>query len=395
MAKHKEIYVISSHIKKIFANMRRQGQGFSGNITPFFETMMVTTQEEVVYSPISKIPVEESVLTPSNDPPSSGEDSFQLNELMILCTSLQQQVLDLEEANIAQAKEIDKLKKRVKKLEKRRKSRPAGLRRLKKVGSSKQVESSKDKDSLGAQEDASKQERSIEDIDQDAEIALVDEAHGRTHDADMFGVDDLKGNEVFLDVREKIVKKEVSTTDPVATAGEVVTAASVKDGAAPTNAPTADVNDKLTLVKTLVAINAAKPKVISTAITTPRAKGIVFHEQVQAHKPTVSSSKDKGKAKMIEPEIPLKNNDQIALDEEVARKLEAKMRAKMEKKERIAREKDEENKAVIEEWDDVQAIIDVDRQLAEQIQAQERERVSTAGWIKWLEDQDMQVNEIY
>nr|GEX56440.1 putative ribonuclease H-like domain-containing protein [Tanacetum cinerariifolium] len=47
MEKHKAIYIISSHTKKIFANMRRQGQGFSGNVTPLFETMMVNAQEEV------------------------------------------------------------------------------------------------------------------------------------------------------------------------------------------------------------------------------------------------------------------------------------------------------------------------------------------------------------
>nr|GEV44251.1 hypothetical protein [Tanacetum cinerariifolium] len=47
MAKHKEIYVISSHNKKVFANMRRQGHGFSGNVTPLFETMMVNAQEDV------------------------------------------------------------------------------------------------------------------------------------------------------------------------------------------------------------------------------------------------------------------------------------------------------------------------------------------------------------
>nr|GFD15639.1 hypothetical protein [Tanacetum cinerariifolium] len=122
MAKHKEIYVISSHTKKVFANMRRQGHSFSGNVTPLFETMMVNAQEEV------------------------GE----------------------EEAKAAQANEIANLKKIVKKLEKRRKSRPKGLRRLKKVGSSKKLESSKEKDSLGAQKDASKHGRSIKDIDQDA-----------------------------------------------------------------------------------------------------------------------------------------------------------------------------------------------------------------------------------
>nr|GEW74409.1 hypothetical protein [Tanacetum cinerariifolium] len=262
-------------------------------------------------------------------------------------TSLQQQVLDLEEVKTAQAKKIAKLKKRVKKLEKRRKSRPTGLRRLKKVGSSKQVESSEEKDSLGAQEDASKHRRSTKDIDQDVEIALVDKAQGRMHDAYMFGVDDLEGNEVIIDVRKKIVEKEVSTADTVTTAGEVVIAASVEDSAAPTTTTTTDVDDELTLVNTLIAIKAAKSKVISTAsttvttaITTPRAKGIVFHKQMQAHIPTVPLSKDKGKAKMIEPKKPLKKKDQIALDEEVLRKLEAKMKAKIEEEERIAREKD-------------------------------------------------------
>nr|GEZ28192.1 hypothetical protein [Tanacetum cinerariifolium] len=402
IAKHKEIYVISSHTKKVFANMRRQGYGFSGNVTPLFETMMVNAQEEIkpkrkqrqtteVHSPSSKIPVEESIPTPSNDLLPSGEDSIQLNELMIFCTNLQQQVLDLEEAKTSQAKEIANLKKRVKKQEKRRKSRPAVLRRLKKVGSSNRVESSDEKDSLGALEDASKQGRSIQDIDQDAEIALVDEAQGRMHDAYIFGVDGLEGNEVFVDAKEKIVEKEVSTVDPVTTAGEVVIAASVEDSAAPTTAATADVDDELTLAKTLIAIKAAKPKVISTAatiitsaITTPRAKEpekplkkkdqitldevvarrYCFYEQVQAHIAIVSSSKDKVKENMIEPEKPLKKKDQITLDEVVARRLEAEMKAEMKVEERIAREKDEANRTVIEECDDVHATIDVDRQLA-------------------------------
>ncbi|GKD86130.1 hypothetical protein Tco_1357284, partial [Tanacetum coccineum] len=74
--------------------------------------------------------------------------------------SQKKKVLDLGEAKTAQAKEIASLKKRVKQLEKRRKSRTSGLKRLSKVGLVSRVESSSDV-SLGAQEDASKQGRKI------------------------------------------------------------------------------------------------------------------------------------------------------------------------------------------------------------------------------------------
>ncbi|GJY18123.1 hypothetical protein Tco_0389614 [Tanacetum coccineum] len=49
----------------------------------------------------------------------SGEDSLKLNELMELCTNLQQMVLDFETTKTTQANEIASLEKRVKKLERR------------------------------------------------------------------------------------------------------------------------------------------------------------------------------------------------------------------------------------------------------------------------------------
>ncbi|GKC68198.1 hypothetical protein Tco_1100796 [Tanacetum coccineum] len=55
---------------------------------------------------------EESVPTPSNDPLPSGKDGMQLNDLMVLCTKLQKQVLDLEKAKSDQAFEIASLKKK-------------------------------------------------------------------------------------------------------------------------------------------------------------------------------------------------------------------------------------------------------------------------------------------
>ncbi|GJX50957.1 hypothetical protein Tco_0277802 [Tanacetum coccineum] len=72
----------------------------------------------------------ESVPTPSNDPQPSAKD--------------------------AQAKEIAALKKRIQRLKRRKMSRPTDLKRLRKIGMTRRVESSEDQESLGAPEDASK-----------------------------------------------------------------------------------------------------------------------------------------------------------------------------------------------------------------------------------------------
>ncbi|GKB81922.1 hypothetical protein Tco_0948817 [Tanacetum coccineum] len=115
----------------------------------------------------------ESVPTHSNDPLLSGEDRLKLNKLMELCTNLSQRVLDLENTKTSQAAEITELKERVKKLERRNKSRTPWLKRLRKVGRTARIESSKD-EGLGEQEDASKQGRKIADIDADEEEVEVE-----------------------------------------------------------------------------------------------------------------------------------------------------------------------------------------------------------------------------
>ncbi|GJT62165.1 hypothetical protein Tco_1005698 [Tanacetum coccineum] len=328
MSKHKGIYVAPSHTKKIFANMKREGKGFSGRITPLFLIMMVQAPKDMgedSAAPIDShstpivpqlssskpqkkksrrkqrkdsVPTElipdkdtneESISTPSCDPPQSGVDRFQLVELMTFCTKLQKQVLDLEEAKTDQVKEIASLKKRVKQLEKRRKSRTSGLKRLRKVGSASRVESSNDV-SLGAQEDASKQGKKTADLNADAEVTLIDETQERYDEGMLFDVqDDLQGEEVVA--KKEVTENEVSATDPVTNAGEVVTTASATTTV-----------DELTLAQTLIEIKAAKPKAVTTAatkITTTvastrlKAKGIVFHdqeEQAYAVTPIVSSS---------------------------------------------------------------------------------------------------------
>ncbi|GKA19519.1 hypothetical protein Tco_0699434 [Tanacetum coccineum] len=77
----------------------------------------------------------------------SGEDNMKLNELMEICIKLFEMFLDLEKIKHAQALDIQKLKTRVKKLERKKKSRTPQLkRRLFKV----RIESSAEK-SLEAQ----------------------------------------------------------------------------------------------------------------------------------------------------------------------------------------------------------------------------------------------------
>ncbi|GKF32470.1 hypothetical protein Tco_0102268, partial [Tanacetum coccineum] len=71
----------------------------------------------------------------------SDEDSLKLKKLMELCTNLQQMVLDLEKTKTTQQNEIASLKRRVKKLEKKRRSRSNKLKRLYKVGLTARVES--------------------------------------------------------------------------------------------------------------------------------------------------------------------------------------------------------------------------------------------------------------
>ncbi|GJZ77799.1 hypothetical protein Tco_0642471 [Tanacetum coccineum] len=220
----------------------------------------------------------------SSDPLPSAEDSSQLNELMVFCINLQEQLLDLQDAKAAQAQEIASLKKKVKKLKRRKISKSIGLRRLKKIV-----------------------------IDADDEVTLEPQ---NEDDADlMFDTLVLDGDEV---VAEHAKEPEVVTT---------------------VSGPTTT-TDELTLAQTLIkiakskkveAITTAATSVIIAAVSRPKTKGIVFHEHEQTHRLIVSStlpsSKDKGKAIIIKPERPLKRKEQVAADEEYAKQLAAEMEA--------------------------------------------------------------------
>ncbi|GJY83133.1 putative ribonuclease H-like domain-containing protein, partial [Tanacetum coccineum] len=271
-------YIFDNMVKNLEGGVKflmypRQGKCFSGKVTPLFETIMVQATKDMgedlaalidshstpIHTqpssskpqkkksrrkqrkdsgPIEPIPDEatneEHVATPSCDPPQSGEDRMQLTELMDLCTQLQSRVLALETIKSNQALEIESLQRRVKSLEKRRKSRTPGFKILRKVGSASRVESSNDV-RLGAQEDAPKQGRKIADLDADAEVTLVDETQEMNENNLMFDTGVLEEQQIeFKKVVEEPVVSVATTTksipvsaaDPVTTAGEVVTTAS-------------------------------------------------------------------------------------------------------------------------------------------------------------------------
>ncbi|GKE36356.1 hypothetical protein Tco_1459761, partial [Tanacetum coccineum] len=292
----------------------------------------------------------ESVSKLSNDPLlargntlRSGEDNLKLKELMELCTNLQTRVLDLETTKTTQANEIASLKRRVKRLDKKKRSRTHGLKRLYKVGLSARVESSRDEEDLG--EDAFKQGR-INDINADEDITLVNDQD----DADMFDVNTLTGDEVLAE--SEVAVKDVNLSV-----------------------------DEVTLAQALAALKSAKVQEkgdvieepsVPVSTVTPSTKDSTTTTTISSQQPSHANVQDKGKGKVVEPEKSMKKKELIRLDEEIASKLQAEF----DEDERLTREKDEANVALTKEWDDVQAKIDVDYQLAQRLQAQEQEELT-------------------
>ncbi|GJS25078.1 hypothetical protein Tco_0453710 [Tanacetum coccineum] len=113
------------------------------------------------------------------------------------------------------------------------------------------------------------------------------------------------------------------------------------------------------LAQALAALKSVKPKVKANVVEEPSVPV------------SADSTKDKGKGIMVEEPVKKlsKKKDLIRLDEEIASKLQAEF----DEEERLAREKDEANVALTEEWEDIQAKVDVDYQLAQRLQAEEQE----------------------
>ncbi|GKE40037.1 hypothetical protein Tco_1463442, partial [Tanacetum coccineum] len=261
----------------------------------------------------------------------SDEDRLKLDELMELCTTLQNQVLDLEKTKTTQHNEIANLERRVKKLEKKNRSRTDRLKRLYKGR--------------------------IDVIDADEEISLVS-----IHDMNVSA-----GEEVVKEVVEVINTAKLIIDAAQVSAASVATTVS----AATTTTAIITTVDDITLAQALEEMKSAKPKKKGIVIQELGESTIKMSSQLSSQQ-----SHDKGKGILIKPLKPMKKKDQISLDEETALNLQAEF----DEEERLAREKakkeKEANIALIETWDDIQAKIDADHQLAKRLQAQKQEELS-------------------
>nr|GEY46995.1 hypothetical protein [Tanacetum cinerariifolium] len=246
---------------------------------------------------------------------------------------------------------LTSLKRKVKKLKKKQRSRTHKIKRLYKVGLTARVDSS-DEASLG--EDAFKQERIIDDIDVDEGVTLVDETAKNQERSN--NQEDAK---MLFDVTDDLrALMENKSAKPEA------------------NKVVIQEPEQGTTTTTLIITTTAT--IVTAASTRPKAKGFVIHEQEQAPTPTISLQQpsqvkvqDKGKGKMVEPE-PVKKltkKDQLMLDKELAIKLQAEEKVE----ERLAKEKAQQIEEVNIALDDIQAKIDADYQLAQRLQAEEQE----------------------
>ncbi|GJX96428.1 hypothetical protein Tco_0352226 [Tanacetum coccineum] len=208
-----------------------------------------------------------------------SQTSTKLQELMDLYTKLSDKVLDLENVKNAQDLEIQKLKKRVKKLESKKKSRTPQLkRRLFKV----RIKSSAEKSLEGSKTQG---------------------RHG--HDSGVNTASTL------------ITTSSINITTasaPVTTAGVSVSTTEPSTPPTTTTTTTTPIKDEdLTIAQTLMKMKSEKSKAKGVTIQEPNESGTRVRVP-----PLQIDPKDKGKAKMVELEKPKKKKDQIEFDREVA-----------------------------------------------------------------------------
>nr|GEU50293.1 hypothetical protein [Tanacetum cinerariifolium] len=234
-----------------------------------------------------------------------------LQEALDACAALTKRVEHLEYDKVAQALEITKLKRRVKKLEKWNKVRVLKLRRLQRVDTSDDT----------VMDDESNQGRMIAEMDKDDVVVLMDDKEEDKKDEEAKVVksaqedktEPAKVQEVIDAVTTaKLIKEVVTITSEIVTAASAIipTVEPQVPTATPIAAPARVAAAPSRRRKGVVINDPEEDSTTSTSIST------IIHE---------TKSKDKGKRILVKEPKPLKKKQQIKMDEEYARMLHAEL----------------------------------------------------------------------
>ncbi|GKC71264.1 hypothetical protein Tco_1117147 [Tanacetum coccineum] len=264
--------------------------------------------------------------------PGSDEGRLKLEELMAMCTKLSKQVLDLEKEKDAQAVEILNLKKRVKKLERQRKSSISHPRRR----IYRQVESSDD--DLD-EEDASK--------------------HGRTSDKTkpMFKDSDFDDLDDLVDEGMAFFQEKDANNQGVSTAGEGVSTAAPRTP--PTTITVFDDEDvTMAMAQTLIKMKEEKAKEKGVAIKDVEDSSRPIRSITTLQPLPTIDPKDKGKGILQETKSVEKTKKKVQGDAQIKRDVEVALRLQAELDEELI----------------LQARIDANYELAARMTQEEQEK---------------------
>ncbi|GKC88512.1 putative ribonuclease H-like domain-containing protein, partial [Tanacetum coccineum] len=385
-----DVYQTPAHTKKVFTNMKRKGKYFSRRVTPLFASMLAplvvegeglgqpsepqpspsTAQSRIkeqipewddrVVRATTTVASLNAAQASGGNTPGSDEERIEQDDLMDFLPPTPHDLPLSGGHTPGSDKVIRKLKKKVRKLEKKLRTRTPGMK-LFKIGTSKRK--SLDEEYVSKQGRKSDKTKPMFDDSDFAELDVDNAMDNVNGDAETQGrntteqisTDEDTVNTASIDV-SVVGPSNVSTADPsTSTAGDIF------------------IDEMMTIADTLMAIRS----------TRPRTTLVIIHdveEELRRSTPAPTSqpsSKDKGKALMVEPEKLSKNpgKAQIQMDEELTIRLHEEEKAKLERmqRERAAQE-EASNAALIAKFDNVQARIEADAPLASRLQEKEREQ---------------------
>nr|GEX20250.1 hypothetical protein [Tanacetum cinerariifolium] len=171
MTSHNTKYTSPALTHKVFANMRRAEEEVKVPIAPSSPALHDPTPTPHA-TPLQDQPSIPHASLPREQPTTTSESSMHLlTTLMETCATLSQKVAELEQDKHSQALEILQLKKRVMKLEKKKKSKSLGFKRLRKGG---EIEAIDADDGI-----------TLVDVKTAKEVVVMDaETQGRLHQED-------------------------------------------------------------------------------------------------------------------------------------------------------------------------------------------------------------------